>query len=308
MNRSLNKIIQLSPSVADAINHRKPIIALESTIISHGMPYPENLRVAEKLENIASQTGVVPATICLMDGKIRVGLDENELEILAKAEHVAKVSSRDIAPVLAKKQTGATTVAATMKIAALSGIKVFATGGIGGVHRKAASTFDISNDLLELSRNPVIVVSAGAKAILDLPKTLEFLETMGVPVMGFQTDKFPAFYSSESNLKIDRIDSTNEIAQIYKTGIELGFKTGMLIGNPIPKDEEIPFEEMDSYIQKALINAENKGITGRDLTPFLLANIVKITGNQVDCISFYPESSRHKFSVISLKEDFNQMP
>jgi pseudouridine-5'-phosphate glycosidase len=277
MNRSLNKIIQLSPSVADAINHRKPIIALESTIISHGMPYPENLRVAEKLENIASQTGVVPATICLMDGKIRVGLDENELEILAKAEHVAKVSSRDIAPVLAKKQTGATTVAATMKIAALSGIKVFATGGIGGVHRKAASTFDISNDLLELSRNPVIVVSAGAKAILDLPKTLEFLETMGVPVMGFQTDKFPAFYSSESNLKIDRIDSTNEIAQIYKTGIELGFKTGMLIGNPIPKDEEIPFEEMDSYIQKALINAENKGITGRDLTPFLLANIVKIT-------------------------------
>jgi len=166
----MNKFIKLSPSVAEAINHRRPILALESTIISHGMPYPQNLHVAEKLENIVSQAGVVPATICLMNGFIQVGLDGNELEILATAKKVAKVSSRDIGRVLATNQIGATTVAATMKIAAWAGIKVFATGGIGGVHRQAENTFDISNDMIELSRNPVIVVSAGAKAILDLPK------------------------------------------------------------------------------------------------------------------------------------------
>ncbi|MCF7793440.1 MAG: pseudouridine-5'-phosphate glycosidase [Candidatus Cloacimonetes bacterium] len=277
MNKNLSKYIQLSPSVAEAINHRKPIVALESTIISHGMPYPENLKVAEKLENIASQLEVVPATICIIDGKIKVGLDGDELEILAKADNVAKVSSRDISRILAENRTGATTVASTMRIAAICGIKVFATGGIGGVHRNAESTFDISNDLIEFSRNPVIVVSAGAKAILDLPKTLEYLETMGVPVFGYKTDKFPAFYSSESDLKVDEITSIEKIAKAFKTSLQLGFKTGVLIANPIPKEHEIPFEEMDKIIQKALINAENNGISGRELTPFLLSNIVKLT-------------------------------
>lgn len=277
MNKNLNKFIQLSPSVADAINHRKPIVALESTIISHGMPYPENIKVAEKLENIVAQAEVVPATICLMDGKIKVGLDGEELEVLARGDHVAKVSSRDIGRVLTQKQTGATTVASTMKIAAMCGIKVFATGGIGGVHRNAEESFDISNDLIELSRNAVIVVSAGAKAILDLPKTLEYLETMGVPVFGFKTDKFPAFYSAESNLQVDRINSVPDIAEAFKTSCDLGLRAGMLIANPIPKEYEIPFAEMDEYIGTALINAQNNGIFGRELTPFLLANIVKLT-------------------------------
>jgi len=273
----MNKFIKLSPSVAEAINHRRPILALESTIISHGMPYPQNLHVAEKLENIVSQAGVVPATICLMNGFIQVGLDGNELEILATAKKVAKVSSRDIGRVLATNQIGATTVAATMKIAAWAGIKVFATGGIGGVHRQAENTFDISNDLIELSRNPVIVVSAGAKAILDLPKTLEYLETMGVAVLGYQTDNFPAFYSAESEYKIDRIDSIKDIAAIYNTNCELNLKTGMLIANPVPKEHEIPYSEMNEFIQTALRKAEVEKITGRNLTPFLLAEIVKLT-------------------------------
>jgi len=273
----MNKYIELTKDVADAINHRKPIVALESTIISHGMPYPRNINVAEKLENIASQMGVVPATICLMNGKIKIGLEDEDLEILAKAENVAKVSSRDIGRVLASKQAGATTVAATMKAAAWAGIKVFATGGIGGVHRNAEDTFDISNDLLELSRVPVIVVSAGAKAILDLPKTLEYLETLGVPVYGYKTDKLPAFYSAESDLTVDRLDDPNEFAAIHRTNTELGLNCGMLVTNPIPKEYEIPFGEMDKYIQTALKKADKFGIKGRDLTPFLLKEIVEIT-------------------------------
>ncbi len=273
----MNKYIELTKDVADAINHRKPIVALESTIISHGMPYPRNINVAEKLENIASQMGVVPATICLMNGKIKIGLEDEDLEILAKAENVAKVSSRDIGRVLASKQAGATTVAATMKAAAWAGIKVFATGGIGGVHRNAEDTFDISNDLLELSRVPVIVVSAGAKAILDLPKTLEYLETLGVPVYGYKTDKLPAFYSAESDLTVDRLDDPNEFAAIHRTNTELGLNCGMLVTNPIPKEYEIPFGEMDKYIQTALKKADGYGIKGRELTPFLLKEIVEIT-------------------------------
>ncbi|MDO9578292.1 MAG: pseudouridine-5'-phosphate glycosidase [Candidatus Cloacimonadales bacterium] len=273
----MNKYLQFSPEVAYAINNRLPIVALESTIISHGMPYPQNLKVAEKLEKIAREMGVVPATICLMDGKIKVGLEKDDLKILAKAKNVAKVSSRDIGRILATGKTGATTVAATMKAAAWAGIKVFATGGIGGVHREAENTFDISNDLIELSRNPVIVVSAGAKAILDLSKTLEYLETFGVPVFGYKTDDFPAFYSAESSLKVDRVDSVKEIAEIYKINRELKLECGVLIANPIPKKDEIPFSEMDEYIQSALKKANKLNISGRDLTPFLLKEIVEIT-------------------------------
>ena len=276
----MNRLIQFSPEVAKAINNRLPIIALESTIISHGMPRPQNLETALHLEEIAREMEVVPATICLLDGKIRVGLNKDELEILAKSEHVEKVSSRDIGRVLTAKQVGAATVAATLKIAAWSGIKVIATGGIGGVHRRAEDTFDISNDLIELSRNPVIVVSSGAKAILDLPKTLEYLETMGVPVLGYQTCKFPAFYSSESDLKIDSIESAKEIAAIYKTSYDLKLNGGILAANPVPVDFEIPFEEMDNYIRSALKKSEVEHISGSKLTPFLLAEIVKLTGGR----------------------------
>ena len=273
----MKKYLQFSKDVKEALKNKQPVIALESTIISHGMPYPQNLEVAGKLEAIAREMGVTPATICLMDGKVKIGLEKADLEILAKANNVAKVSRRDIGRIIALKKLGATTVAATMIVANWAGIKVFATGGIGGVHINAEDTFDISNDLIELSRVPVIVVSAGAKAILDLSKTLEYLETMGVPVYGYRTDKFPAFYSSQSNLKVDRIDNHQQIADIYTTNIELGLNNGMLVANPIPEKYEIPFAEMEEYIDLALKKAKEKNITGRELTPFLLSEIVKIT-------------------------------
>ena len=273
----MESFLEINSKVKHALENGKPVIALESTIISHGMPYPENIKVAKNLEKIAEDAGVVPATICLMNGKIKIGIKDDELEMLAKSKDVAKVSRRDFSRVLTSKKIGATTVAATMIAANLAGIKVFATGGVGGVHRGAEDTFDISADLQEFSQTPVIVVSAGAKAILDLPKTLEVLETLGVPVYGFQTDLFPAFYSAESDLHIDKIDSEKEIVDLYKTNIKLGFKNGILVANPIPKKCEIPFEEMDEHIKIALKRAEKNGITGRGLTPFLLAEIVKIT-------------------------------
>lgn len=273
----MNKFLEINKKVKQALENNKPIIALESTIISHGMPYPENIRVAKNLEKIAEDAGVVPATICLMNGRVKIGLNDDELDLLAVSKDVAKVSRRDFSRVLASKRIGATTVAATMIAAHLAGIKVFATGGIGGVHRGAEDSFDISADLQEFAHTPVIVVSAGAKAILDLPKTLEMLETFGVPVYGFQTDLFPAFYSTESDLHIDRIDSEKEIADIYKTNMKLGFNNGILIANPIPQKYEIPFEKMDEYIKVALRRAKRNNVTGRGLTPFLLAEIVKIT-------------------------------
>ncbi len=273
----MNKFLEINKKVKQALENNKPVIALESTIISHGMPYPENIRVAKNLGKIAEDAGVVPATICLMNGKIKIGLNGDELEILAVSKDVAKVSRRDFSRILASKKIGATTVAATMIAANLAGIKVFATGGIGGVHRGAKDSFDISADLKEFAQTPVIVVSAGAKAILDLPKTLEILETFGVPVYGFQTDLFPAFYSSESSLYIDRINSEKEIVDIYKINMKLGFNNGILVANPIPKKYEIPFREMDEHIKIALKRVEINGITGRNLTPFLLAEIVKIT-------------------------------
>jgi pseudouridylate synthase len=273
----MNKFLEINKKVKSALENGKPIIALESTIISHGMPYPENIRVAKNLEKIAEDAGVVPATICLMNGKVKIGLNDDELEILAVSKDVAKVSRRDFSRVLASKKIGATTVAATMIAAYLAGIKVFATGGIGGVHRGAKDSFDISADLNEFAQTPVIVVSAGAKAILDLPKTLEVLETFGVPVYGFQTDLFPAFYSTESDLHIDRVDSEKEIADIYKTNMQIGLNNGILIANPISQKYEIPFEEMDEHIKIALERAKRNCVTGRELTPFLLAEIVKIT-------------------------------
>ncbi len=275
----MNKYLEVSKPVAEALDNNKPVIALESTIISHGMPYPQNIEVAKHLEKIAREKGVEPATICLMNGKIKIGLSDSEIESLAK-DRVEKVSSRDIGRILSNRKAGATTVAATMIAANLAGIKVFATGGIGGVHRFAEETFDISTDLKELSGNPVIVVSAGAKAILDLHKTLEVLETFGVPVYGFRTDNFPAFYSASSNINIETIDSVEMIKKIFCINRELGINCGMLIANPIPKKYEIKFEIMNDWIEKALERSTKMNITGKELTPFLLSEIVKISNGR----------------------------
>ncbi|MCK4311736.1 MAG: pseudouridine-5'-phosphate glycosidase, partial [Candidatus Cloacimonetes bacterium] len=269
--------LEYSKPVTKALEKNQPIIALESTIISHGLPYPQNIEVAKRLVSIAKDNGVIPATICLLNGKIKIGLNENELGLLAKSDNIEKVSRRDIGRVISQKKIGATTVAASITIANWVGIKVFATGGIGGVHRSVDSSFDISNDLIELSRTPLIVVSAGAKAILDLSKTLEFLETYGVPVYGYRTDLFPAFYSSKTKLEIDRIDSFRQIVDIYKTNSELGLNNGILIANPIPKEYEIPFDEMEKYINEAIQKAKQQRVIGRNLTPFLLAELVRIT-------------------------------
>jgi pseudouridine-5'-phosphate glycosidase len=275
--RSKTDYLFISEDIQYALLKNQPIIALESTIIAHGMPYPQNMELAKRLEQICADEGVTPATICLMDGKIKVGLSEEELETLAKSDNVAKVSRGNFAAVLASKKTGATTVAATMFAAHLANIETFATGGIGGVHRFAEETFDISADLQEFARTPVIVVSAGAKAILDLPKTLEYLETLGVPVYGYQTDYFPAFYSAETDLKIERIDSIQEIVEIYSTGRSLEFTNGILVANPIPKEHEIPFDVMNEHIEQAIRDAKAQNITGEKVTPFLLAKLVEIT-------------------------------
>ncbi len=272
-----NNILEFSADVAAAIKKNRPIVALESTIISHGMPYPENVKTARMLEDIVRENGAIPATICLMDGKIKIGLSESELELLGTADNVQKVSRRDMAACLAGRGIGATTVAATMIAANLAGIQVFATGGIGGVHRFAEESFDISADLIEFSRTPVIVVGAGVKAILDIPKTLEYLETYGVPVYGYQTDIFPAFYSVESNSLVQKIDTVDDIVKIYQQTGNLGFSNGMIVANPIPREYEIPFEEMSKYINTALTEAKEKEISGQAVTPFLLSKIVELT-------------------------------
>ncbi len=277
MNNLKKEFFCISRQVDQALKNNQPVIALESTIIAHGMPFPTNLEVATKLEEITKKNNVVPAMICIMKGKIKIGLNQQELEELASSKNIRKVSSRDIANVLLKKEMGATTVSATMVLANLVGIKVFATGGIGGVHRFAEQTFDISADLFELVKTPVIVVSAGAKAILDLAKTLEILETLSVPVLGFQTEFFPAFYSTKTNLKIEKINTEKQIVEIFKLDRELGFSNGILIANPIPHKFEIPFDEMEKFITIAIKEVEKKNITGQKVTPFILQKIVELT-------------------------------
>ncbi|MFO7896202.1 MAG: pseudouridine-5'-phosphate glycosidase [Candidatus Cloacimonadales bacterium] len=273
----MKNILEFSAEVAAALQKQRPIVALESTIISHGMPYPQNVETARHLEDLVRAGGAIPATICLMDGKIKIGLSASELELLATADGVQKVSRRDLGACLASRKIGATTVAATMIAAKLAGIKVFATGGIGGVHRFAAESFDISADLLEFSRSDLIVVAAGVKAILDIPKTLEYLETIGVPVYGYQTDIFPAFYSVGSNSAVAPIQSVAEIAEIFQQNQLLGFSSGMIIANPIPPQYEIPFAEMSGYIESALQAAQKQQISGQAVTPFLLAKLVELT-------------------------------
>lgn len=273
--------LSYSTEVKEALSSGKPVLALESTIIAHGMPYPENLKFAQEAESLARNSGVIPATIAILNGQVCIGLDELQLEQLATDPTVGKVATREIGLTLAQKAHGATTVSATMRLAHLAGIKVFATGGIGGVHRGAEANFDISADLIELSRTSVMVVSAGAKAILDLPKTLEYLETMSVPVIGYGTSEFPAFYSRDSGIPIStRLDKPELIAAAFHHQTQLGISAGMLVANPLPEEYDIPFAEMDKHIMKALSAAEEAGISGKKLTPFLLGRIVELTGGR----------------------------
>ena len=270
--------IVFSKDVAEARASGAPIVALESTIITHGMPYPGNLQMAESVESIIRSEGAVPATIAVIDGTLHIGLDTATLETLAQTKGAMKLSRADLAFAVAEKRTGATTVAATMIAAQLAGIKVFATGGIGGVHRKAEETFDISADLDELARTDVIVICAGAKAILDIPKTLEVLETRGVPVVTFGSEIFPAFWSRDSGLKSPlSLNEPAAIANFQKTRTAMGIAGGMLIANPVPEGDEIPRAEMEKFIQQALANADAAGVSGKAVTPFLLGNLFEIT-------------------------------
>lgn len=274
-----SKVLQVSQEVKEAIKKGKGVVALESTIISHGMPYPQNVETALKVEEVIRSHGAVPATIAVIEGKAVVGCSPEQIERLGKKGLSAyKVSRRDLPIVIAEGADGATTVAGTMILAALAGIKVFATGGIGGVHRGAAETFDISADLEELSRTPVAVVCAGAKSILDIGLTLEYLETKGVPFIGYQTDTVPAFYTRESGFKAEyRMDEPKQIADIILARKALGLTSGMVIGNPVPKKFSMNPEYIDGQIAKALEEAEEKNICGKEITPFLLDKIQKLT-------------------------------
>ncbi|MDF1635027.1 pseudouridine-5'-phosphate glycosidase [Mycoplana sp. MJR14] len=270
--------IAYSDEVTAAKERGAPLVALESTIITHGMPYPGNLEMARSVENIIREEGAVPATIAVIDGVLHVGLDDATLEALAQTSGAMKLSRADLAFAIAERRTGATTVAATMIAAALAGIRVFATGGIGGVHRKAEESFDISADLDELSRTGVIVVCAGAKAILDIPKTLEVLETRGVPVVTYDSVDFPAFWSRQSGLPSPlMLNSPAAIAHFQRVREQLGIDGGMLVANPVPEENEIPRREMEIYIQRALDHAERDEITGKAVTPYLLDTIFRLT-------------------------------
>lgn len=278
----MNKYIEFNDEVRKAIELGLPIVALESTIISHGMPYPKNAETALKCEEIVRENGSIPATIAILNGKLKVGLSKDELDSLgSKGKQIIKTSRRDIAYNVANKIDGATTVSATMYIASLAGIKVFATGGIGGVHRGAETSFDISADLDELANTNVLVVCAGIKSILDLGLTLEYLETKGVPVIGYQTENLPAFYSRTSNFKVNfKIDTPQEIANVLKTKLELSLNGGTLVTNPIPVEHAMDSEIINKAIDEALVEMDNLGITGKEQTPYLLGKIVEITGGK----------------------------
>ncbi len=278
----MNQYLKLSPAVAAAISEGKPVIALESTIISHGMPYPQNLETARLCEAEARKNGAEPATVAVIHGQLCAGLTDEELEYLAKTgPNVVKASRRDLPVLIARKADGATTVAATMIVAAMAGIRVFATGGIGGVHRGAETTMDISADLEELAQTPVAVVCAGAKSILDLGLTLEYLETKGVPVIGYRTKTLPAFYTYESDFSVDyRMDTPKEIAEAINAQRKIGYPGGMLITDPIPEEYAMPKAVIDAAIEQALKEATEKGIKGKATTPFLLARVCELTGGE----------------------------
>ncbi len=274
------KYLEVSKEVAEALAENRPVVALESTIISHGMPYPQNVETACKVENIIREAGAVPATIAIIDGKLKAGLSKEEIEHLGKCgSDVPKASRRDIPVLLAKGSDGATTVTTTMMIASMAGIRIFATGGIGGVHRGAETTMDISADLEELAMTPVMVVCAGAKSILDLGLTLEYLETKGVPVIGYQTEELPAFYTRKSGFKVDyRLDTPEELAKTFHVKEELGLKGGMLVANPIPEEYSMDPATIHGAIEQALSECKASGIHGKETTPFLLAKVKELTG------------------------------
>ena len=275
---SYKEYMDIRPEIADALNENRPVVALESTILSHGMPYPENVEFAAEVEKVVRAEGAVPATMALIGGRIKIGLSPEELEIMCRAENVGKVSRRDFAIWLATKKNGATTVATTMMCCAMAGVKVFATGGIGGVHRNGENTMDVSADLQELAHTPVAVVCAGAKQILDIGRTLEYLETMGVPVLGNGTADFPAFYCTKSGFGVDYAAKDEaEIASIIRTKWDLGLEGGVLIGNPIPKEWALDYDYMEGIINTALKMADEKGVRGKNITPFLLARVKELT-------------------------------
>lgn len=276
---NFNPYLEISEEVKSALDENKPLVALESTIISHGMPYPQNYETAKHVENTVRKNGAVPATIAILNGKIKIGLSEDDLQILSNSGNILKASRRDIPVIVSQKLNAATTVSATMICAALGGLKIFATGGIGGVHRKGNESFDISADLTELAQTNIAVVSAGVKSILDIGLTLEYLETLGVPVIGYSTEEFPAFYTRQSGFKVNyRLDTPEQIGSMIKTKWELGLNGGVIVANPIPEEFSMDKSVIDKAIEEALAKADANGIKGKEVTPFLLAEIKNITG------------------------------
>ena len=277
---NLNKYLDVNPEVAAAVAAGRPVVALESTIISHGMPYPQNVETALNVEKVIRDNGAVPATIAILGGRLKAGLTPEEIESLGKTgQAVTKASRRDLPVLVAKGMDGATTVTTTMMIAHMAGIQIFATGGIGGVHRGAETTMDISADLEELANTPVMVVCAGAKSILDLGLTLEYLETHGVPVLGYQTKELPAFYTRRSGFEVDyRIDSPEELARVFKVQRDLGLKGGVLVTNPIPAEYAMDYEVINKAIDQAIADAVRDGVHGKATTPYLLAKVKDLTG------------------------------
>ncbi len=279
--RNLEKYLEIKDEVKEALKEGRPVVALESTIIAHGMPHPQNIETALEIEEIIRDNGAVPATIGIIDGKIKIGLTKKEVEFLGESDEIVKVSRRDLPVVLAEKRHGATTVAGTMIAADLAGIKIFVTGGVGGVHRGAENSLDISADLEELKKTSVAVIAAGAKSILDLGLTLEKLETFGVPVLGYQTEELPAFYSRHSGFNVDyKLENPKHTADILKAKWELGLEGGVLIANPVPEADEIEYAVINEKIEQALGEAAARGIKGKELTPFLLDRIKEITDGQ----------------------------
>lgn len=276
--KNYEMFLDVKKEVQEALKNNQPVVALESTIISHGMPYPDNVKMAKKVEDIIRKEGAIPATIAIMDGKIKIGLSDKDLETLAKAKDVMKVSRRDLAVAVSNKVLGATTVATTMICAEMADIKFFVTGGIGGVHRGYETSLDVSADLEELSQTNVTVICAGAKAILDLPRTMEYLETKGVSVVGYQTKVLPAFYTRESDIQLRHyVDSAKELAEIVYTKDQLNLKGGLLVANPIPVEDSLDGSYINSIIDKAVEQSVKDGIQGKDVTPYLLKTIVEKT-------------------------------
>ncbi|CAG7585036.1 Pseudouridine-5'-phosphate glycosidase [Peptoniphilus tyrrelliae] len=277
-NEMLKKYVEYSDEVKKAMEEGKPVVALESTIISHGMPYPQNIETAKACEEIIRENGAVPATTAIIGGKIKIGLSDEELEFMATSKDIIKASRRDFAYIVSSGLNGATTVASTIIASRLAGIKIFVTGGLGGVHRHAEVTFDISRDLEELAANDIMIVCAGCKSILDIGLTLEYLETKGVPVFGYQTDYMPAFFTRKSEFKVDyNIKNPKEAADAAKAQWELGLQGGILLTNPIPESDSMDEEKINSAIEKALVEAEEKGIHGKETTPFLLSKVLEVT-------------------------------